>query len=44
MRLDIPKSFNVQYHIHYQMNPEKVTKTGHDYAAVLKKKIDVMDY
>jgi len=26
------------------MNPENVTKTGHDYAAVLKKKIDVMEY
>ena len=32
------------YNIHYQMDPEKVTKTGHDYAAVLKKKIDVMEY
>ena len=31
------------YNIHYQMNPEKVTKTGHDYAAVLKK-IEVMEY
>ena len=30
--------------IHYQMNPEHVMKTGHDYAAVLQKKIDVMEY
>ena len=34
----------ILYNIHYQMNPEKVTKTGHDYAAVLKKRIDVMEY
>ena len=34
----------ILYNIHYQMNPEKVTKTGHDYAAILKKKIDVMEY
>ena len=34
----------ILYNIHYQMDPEKVTKTGHDYAAVLKKKIDVMEY
>ncbi len=34
----------ILYSIHYQMNPEKVTKTGLDYAAVLKKKIDVMEY
>ena len=34
----------ILYNIHYQMNPENVTKTGHDYAAVLKKKIDVMEY
>ena len=32
------------YNIHYQMNPEHVMKTGHDYAAVLQKKIDVMEY
>ena len=28
----------ILYNIHYPMNPEKVTKTGHDYAAVLQKK------
>ena len=32
------------YNIHYQMNPENVGKTAHDYAAVLQKKIDVMEY
>ena len=32
------------YNIHYQMNPEHVMKTGHDYAAVLQKKMDVMEY
>ena len=32
------------YNIHYPMNPEKVGKTGHDYAAVLQKKIDVGEY
>ena len=32
------------YNIHYQMNPEHVMKTGHDYAAVLQKKVDVMEY
>ena len=32
------------YNIHYPINPEKVTKTGHDYAAVLQKKIDVGEY
>ena len=34
----------ILYNIHYQMNPEHVMKTGHDYAAVLQKKIDVMEY
>jgi len=32
------------YNIHYQINPEKVKKTAHDYAAVLQKKIDVGEY
>ena len=32
------------YNIHYPINPEKVGKTGHDYAGVLQKKIDVMEY
>ena len=32
------------YNIHYPMNPEHVGKTGHDYAAVLTKKIDVAEY
>ena len=34
----------ILYNIHYQMNPEQVGKTAHDYAAVLQKKIDVMEY
>ena len=34
----------ILYNIHYQMNPENVGKTAHDYAAVLEKKIDVMEY
>ena len=34
----------ILYNVHYQMNPEHVMKTGHDYAAVLQKKIDVMEY
>lgn len=34
----------ILYNIHYQINPEKVGKTAHDYAAVLQKKIDVMEY
>ena len=32
------------YNIHYQINPERVGKTAHDYAAVLKKMIDVGEY
>ena len=32
------------YNIHYPVNPEKVGKTAHDYAGVLQKKIDVMEY
>jgi len=34
----------ILYNIHYAVNPEKVGKTAHDYAAVLQKKIDVMEY
>ncbi|MBQ3795155.1 MAG: flavin reductase [Butyrivibrio sp.] len=32
------------YNIHYPVTPEKVGKTAHDYAGVLQKKIDVMEY
>ena len=32
------------YNIHYQMNPENVGKTAHDYAAVLQRKVDVGEY
>ena len=32
------------YNIHYPINHEKVGKTAHDYAGVLQKKIDVMEY
>ena len=32
------------YNIHYQINPECVGKTAHDYAGVLVKKIDVGEY
>ena len=32
------------YNLHYPMNPEQIMKTGHDYAAVLQKKIDVAEY
>ena len=32
------------YNIHYQMNPEHPGKTGHDYAAVLQRKVDVGEY
>ena len=32
----------ILYNIHYQMNPEKVTKTGHDYAAVLNPHPDIV--
>lgn len=32
------------YNVHYQINPENVGKTAHDYAAVLQKKIDVGEY
>lgn len=32
------------YNIHYPVNPEKVGKTAHDYAGVLRKKIDVGEY
>ncbi len=34
----------ILYNVHYPMNPENVTKTGHDYAAVLHKRIDVGEY
>lgn len=34
----------VLYNIHYPLNPEKIQKTGHDYAAVLQKKIDMGEY
>ena len=34
----------ILYNIHYQINPENVGKTAHDYAAVLQKKIDVAEY
>ena len=34
----------ILYNIHYQINPEHVEKTAHDYAGVLQKKIDVMEY
>ncbi|MCR5249390.1 MAG: flavin reductase family protein [Lachnospiraceae bacterium] len=34
----------ILYNIHYQVNPENVGKTAHDYAGVLQKKIDVMEY
>ena len=34
----------ILYNIHYQINPESVGKTAHDYAAVLQKKIDVAEY
>ena len=32
------------YNVHYQIDPEHVGKTAHDYAAVLEKKIDVGEY
>lgn len=32
------------YNIHYPLDPEHIGKTAHDYAAVLKKKIDVGEY
>ena len=34
----------ILYNIHYQVNPENVGKTAHDYAGILQKKIDVMEY
>ena len=32
------------YNIHYPLNPENMGKTAHDYAGILKKKIDVGEY
>lgn len=32
------------YNIHYPIDPEHVGKTAHDYAGVLRKKIDVAEY
>lgn len=32
------------YNIHYPLDPEHIGKTAHDYAGVLKKKIDVGEY
>ena len=32
------------YNIHYQLNPEHVEKTNHDYADVIVKKIDMGEY
>ena len=32
------------YNIHYQINPERVGKTAHDYAAVLRRMIDAGEY
>lgn len=32
------------YNIHYPLDPEHMHKTAHDYAAVLRKKIDVGEY
>ena len=34
----------ILYNIHYQIDPENVGKTAHDYAAVLRKVIDVAEY
>lgn len=34
----------ILYNIHYQLNPEKVEKTNHDYAGVILKKIDMGEY
>ena len=34
----------ILYNVHYAVNPEKVGRTAHDYAAVLQKKIDVGEY
>ncbi len=32
------------YNIHYQLNPEHIEKTNHDYAGVIVKKIDMGEY
>ncbi len=32
------------YNIHYQLNPERIEKTNHDYAGVIVKKIDMGEY
>lgn len=32
------------YNVHYPLNPENVGRTGHDYAAVLLRKIDMGEY
>ena len=32
------------YNIHYQLNPEHIEKTNHDYAGVIMKKIDMGEY
>ena len=34
----------ILYNIHYQIDPERIGKTAHDYAGVLIKKIDVGEY